>query len=220
MAEVYRSVDEDGNVIFSDQPSPGAERIEIRELPTIKAPPLKLPEEASPPLVPPGEAEYSRLEIISPVADTAIRDNAGNVTVSVSIEPELNAGHILVLYLDGIRAQQGTGMQFSLANVNRGSHSLAVAIENGEGGEVMRSSSIAFVLHRESRLDPDITSIEDPDLDPKTKDSLRQMPTVEDATDPTRVKEEGARGFSPRQLPPAKDNPNLPKPPPPPASSP
>ena len=38
-AEVYRSVDENGNVVFTDKPSPDAELIEVDELQTIKPPP-------------------------------------------------------------------------------------------------------------------------------------------------------------------------------------
>ncbi|MBM2829514.1 MAG: hypothetical protein HW411_304 [Gammaproteobacteria bacterium] len=37
-AEVYRSVDEDGEVIYTDKPSPGAEQIEVDEVQTIDAP--------------------------------------------------------------------------------------------------------------------------------------------------------------------------------------
>ncbi|NNG11833.1 MAG: DUF4124 domain-containing protein, partial [Halobacteria archaeon] len=38
-AEVYKSTNADGEVIFSDQPSPGAEQVQLPELPTYSAPP-------------------------------------------------------------------------------------------------------------------------------------------------------------------------------------
>ena len=37
-ADVYKSVDENGEVIFSDQPTPNAQRMKLPELPTYKAP--------------------------------------------------------------------------------------------------------------------------------------------------------------------------------------
>ena len=74
MADVYRSVDEDGNVIFIDQPTPGAEMIETRDIPTIEAPPPELPDEASLPLVPTGEAGFrglrSRFPLTIPLSAT------------------------------------------------------------------------------------------------------------------------------------------------------
>ena len=37
-AEIYRSVDENGNVVFEDTPSPNSELINVDELQTIKPP--------------------------------------------------------------------------------------------------------------------------------------------------------------------------------------
>ena len=39
-AEVYRFVDENGNVVFTDKPSPDAELVNVDELQTIKPPPV------------------------------------------------------------------------------------------------------------------------------------------------------------------------------------
>jgi hypothetical protein len=154
LADVYRTVDEDGNVIFTDQPSPGAERIEIRKIPTIEAPPPRLlEEEAQAPALPepPG---YSKLEITFPVDDTSVRDNAGNVTVNVSLEPALSPNDKLVLYMDGAKAQEGASPQFSLANVDRGIHSLSVAVVDKDGSELKRSNTVSFTLHRISKPGP------------------------------------------------------------------
>jgi len=154
MAEVYRSVDEDGNVTFSDEPTPGAEWIEIRELPTIKTPPPRLLEEETGAAVPTSPLEYSKLEITFPVDDTSVRDNAGNVTVNVSLEPALNPDDRLVLYMDGVKAQEGASPQFSLANVDRGTHSLSVAVVDKDGKELKRSNTVSFTLLRHSVQHP------------------------------------------------------------------
>ena len=37
-ADVYRSVDENGNIVYSDQPSEGAEKIEVKDAQTINLP--------------------------------------------------------------------------------------------------------------------------------------------------------------------------------------
>ncbi|MEE9552466.1 MAG: DUF4124 domain-containing protein, partial [Gammaproteobacteria bacterium] len=91
-ADVYRSVDEEGNITFTDKPSPDAERIKIDKIQTIEA--LKTnPVEAEP--VEPEEPEaegYAKLEITSPENGGSVRDNAGNILFNVALEPALNTG--------------------------------------------------------------------------------------------------------------------------------
>ena len=43
-ADVYRSVDENGNIVFTDKPSPDAEKVELQEVQTVSpasVPPFK-----------------------------------------------------------------------------------------------------------------------------------------------------------------------------------
>ena len=48
-ADIYRSIDRDGNVTFTDEPNNKAELIELEELPTYEAAPIPvLPVEAMP----------------------------------------------------------------------------------------------------------------------------------------------------------------------------
>ncbi len=166
-AEVYRTVDENGNVIFTDKPSPGAVEVEIKEIKTVEPPAPETPAPETPATEMPSEeageqpspeqsefAGYTKLEITNPVNDTVVRDNAGNVTISVSLEPALNidAGDQLVLYMDGARASAGTVNTFNLLNVDRGTHSFSVAVVNEAGEELMRSAPVSFTLLRHSSL--------------------------------------------------------------------
>ncbi|HSR62537.1 MAG TPA: DUF4124 domain-containing protein [Gammaproteobacteria bacterium] len=152
-AEVYRSVDEDGNVIFSDQPSPGAEEIRIDKIQTIDAPSVKSRGTGSLSSDKKDDSdEYTSVAIQSPGSGEAISANDGNITVSVSVAPKLKVrnGHQVVVYLDGNEATQGTSMQFNLENLNRGSHSLSAAVVDGKGNEKIRSAPISFTIHRHS----------------------------------------------------------------------
>lgn len=150
MGDVYRSVDEDGNVVFSDKPSPNAEKVEINEVQTID--PGSTPKfKYSPPHEPQGPAaSYTNISITSPSNDEALSANDGNVSVSVSVEPHLFPGHIIVLYLDGSPAGESNG-QFNLTNLDRGTHTLAAAVKNQQSGqEVIKSETITFTVHRHS----------------------------------------------------------------------
>ncbi|MGB1800832.1 MAG: DUF4124 domain-containing protein, partial [Gammaproteobacteria bacterium] len=107
---VYKTVDENGNVIFTDKPSEEAETIKIQELEnTIDNPNPAKYKPSSP------KAEkfsYQSFTVISPENGAGIRSNSGNVNISLSLKPALNPGHKIVISLDG--KQVGTGLGASL----------------------------------------------------------------------------------------------------------
>jgi hypothetical protein len=151
--EVYRTVDENGNVIFSDTPAAGAEKIRVDEIQTIA--PGQVPKfEYTPP--PKDVDTYSRLEILSPENDSVIQSDDGNVTINAVLEPALNlsTGHYLVLYLDGKEAASGTSPQFILSNVERGTHILTISVVDQSGNEVIKSPALSFTLYQHSTLQP------------------------------------------------------------------
>ena len=156
--EIYRSVDKDGNVIFSDVPTKGAAKVQLKETTTIKS--LKVessPETGSVPekteIIP-----YKSIAITTPADDEAIRDNAGNVGVQVALEPSLLPGHEIIVYLDGKEQAQGTGASFSLQNIDRGTHQLRTSVKGPDGHILISSKSVTFHLLRHSVIKPKKTN--------------------------------------------------------------
>ena len=147
-AEVYRSVDENGNVLFTDQPSPDAELIEVDELQTIKPPPIGDFEYTPPPAKP--KPKYSNISITSPQHDASIRDNGGNVTVNITTQPGLRANDNLVLYLDGKEILLGKSTAKAFSSLDRGSHQLRAVIKDDSGRIQLSSQSVTFHLLRQS----------------------------------------------------------------------
>jgi len=144
---VYRTVDKDGNIIFSDKPSSGAEEIHIKDAQSISLP------DAGPFKYTPLEkdvAQYTNIAIASPANDTAIRDNEGNITVRVTLGPGLNPdnGDQLALYMDGAQVSVGSSPQFELKNVERGTHTLKVSVINTSGKPIISSEQSSFTILR------------------------------------------------------------------------
>ena len=146
-ADVYRSTDDSGNIIYSDKPGPDSEKIHIDPIQTIDAPDIE-PFKYTPPKQP-ATSVYTRLEIVSPEDGAAIRSNAGEISINAIVAPGLNisAGHQLVLIMDGNEVSTG-GPQFDLTNVDRGTHSVNVAIKDKNGTTVMQSNPVSFTLLR------------------------------------------------------------------------
>ena len=142
-ADVYRSVDAQGNVIFSDVETEGAEKVVVPETQTL--PPLSDGNFKYTPAKQPEAELYTGLEILSPKNEESIRENTGDITVTVSVSPRLARGHTLVLYMDGKEVATGSGSSFSLTNVDRGSHSLRAVIKDSE--DRIRKSSASSTFH-------------------------------------------------------------------------
>ena len=154
-ADVYRWVDEDGKVHYSDSDSarPGAERIELRD-PNVYSAPKNQPKFKSEAAAEPGADEviYQRFSITAPEPDSAFWDNQGNFMLRLALEPGLDtaAGHRIRVYLDG--EPQGTtrNLQWRFTGVNRGTHSVSAEVIDASGESVIRSESVSFHLHQQS----------------------------------------------------------------------
>lgn len=151
-ADVYRTIDENGNVVFTDKPSPGAERIKIDEVQTVSPPPV-----ADFEYTPPEKSDvskYTKLEIVNPKNDQVFTGGAGEVTVSVLIQPELRASDRLILYIDGQKQADSRSTSFSLTNLDRGTHTTKVDVVNKDGKSLKSSAPVTFTIHRHSVLNP------------------------------------------------------------------
>jgi hypothetical protein len=152
-AAIYKTIDEHGNVVFSDEPSSGAEPVDLPPLPTYTAPRFRSAPPGNTDTSGPGASGYSRLEIQQPGPDATVRDNTGAVAVTAAIEPKLNraAGHRLQFFLDGQPiGNAGTSASTTFSDVDRGAHEVAVAVQDAGGKELKRSASVTFYLHRQS----------------------------------------------------------------------
>ena len=151
VAQVYTYIDAEGNRVFTDQPrSNQAQRVEL-------APSNSMPSSApqytpAPPAAAPEPSQrYQVLRILVPQPDATVRDNSGNLIVTVSSEPGLLPGHSYRLLLDGVEAgQSGRSPVFPLENIDRGTHQLAVEIIDAQGRIIERTPSQPFHLHRMS----------------------------------------------------------------------
>ena len=147
-AGVYRSVDEDGNVIFTDRPSPDAEKIRVDKVQTISPPAVKDFEYTSPEK--PAKEGYAKLEIISPQNDQTFTGGAGNVTINILIEPALDTkqGDHLVLTMDGEKQAESSSTSFSFTNLDRGTHTTKADIVNKGGKSLKSSATVTFYVIR------------------------------------------------------------------------
>jgi hypothetical protein len=156
-AEVYKSTNADGEVIYSDVPSLGARRMQMPELPTYTPVPLPVAPAAPADATGAVDAGYSTMALDKPRNEESIRSNAGILNVAVSLEPALQSdrGHRVQFFLDGEpQGKPVARLSTSFMNVARGTHTLSAAVIDEGGASLITSAPVTFHLQRTSILQP------------------------------------------------------------------
>jgi hypothetical protein len=156
--DIYRWVDKDGVVHFSDQPgSDSAVLIKTVEPNTMDA------AESSSVAAstggdedePPAEevAPYQRLSIVSPTPDQVFFGGEAVVSATAELDGTLRPDHSVVFFLNGNRhAAQGLSMDFQ--DLERGSYFLRASILDQAGRPVLSSQQISFHVRQPSINSP------------------------------------------------------------------
>ncbi|MBL4797788.1 MAG: DUF4124 domain-containing protein, partial [Oleispira sp.] len=98
--EVYISIDDKGNRVFSDQPSKESRKHKVKEISIIPA--IKIPAKTLVVDEKTSEVTYQSLTIITPLSETNFtRDYLGNINISAQLEPGLEDYDEAVLFANG-----------------------------------------------------------------------------------------------------------------------
>lgn len=147
-AEVYRWVDESGNVTYSDQPHQGAEKVQLPAITTYEPQPGEAGKTA------PGGDETTAaatvgLQITSPKPDENIWSAPGIVDLIFQVDPELTKNQHIAILLDGKGDPiNSPSPDFRISNLDRGTHTVTAWIVNAAGQRISQTVSVTFHLHR------------------------------------------------------------------------
>jgi len=154
-AALYKGVDSEGNVVYSDTSFDDAEKFTpppISIMDALKVEPKKevVTEEK------PAEFKYTRFDIVSPKNNQTIW-NEPELTVSMKLTPALNSeqGHKIWLLMDGrpvIKNSKSTSLQ--IGRVERGAHQLQGQVRDKEGKIVVRTRAIVMFIQHASLFTP------------------------------------------------------------------
>jgi hypothetical protein len=153
--KVYKSVDENGRVIFTDiQPSDKpAELIKVQ--PTNTTP--KIADDAKSSSVDDevvSTVGYTRFTITSPANNQTMEYDVSSVDVTLALEPALQEEHRVQFILDGKPYDEpGTTLSTRFGNLTRGSHSVQALVLNAKGKRIKSTRVVAFTiqLHTEQQ---------------------------------------------------------------------
>ena len=155
LAELYRGLDEKGNVIYSDTPFESAEKYTPPPISVVETPKVEKTGEEDVQPGPEQESEefrYLHFDITEPAYNQTLA-NPVYVAVSIRLKPALNTEekHSIWLLLDGspvIRNSRQT--RFRLDEVVRGAHQLQAQVRDSSGKIVLRTRPVVFFVQRSS----------------------------------------------------------------------
>ncbi len=152
LAEIYKQVDERGNVTYTDTPSDRQETEKL-DLPTLNTQPaLPTPERVEPKQQQDDTPDVSyRVHINAPAEGTQVPMGQSEIPVSLSIQPGLKEGFSIQILLNGQPFGEEHFSNFLiLRDVYRGEHQLEAIILDASGQEIARSDSVTIYVQRSS----------------------------------------------------------------------
>jgi hypothetical protein len=159
-AAVYRWLDHDGVVHYSDQPTPGAKAIDLPETSHYAPPALgnAVPQPAEEKSGAPATGgPYKRFSIVHPADGETLHNATGDLDVTMGLEPGLRKGHQIQLVLDGLGARQTVdSLHAVLKHVERGAHTLQAEVLDAGGRTLIRAMPVRFYLLMPSAAEPSV----------------------------------------------------------------
>lgn len=142
-AELYKGLNEEGHVVYSDQPFENSEKYTPASLSVISSRKVT-PKKKAATEEEPAEFKYTDFDIASPKNNETIWD-APQINISLRLKPDLNLaeGHTAWLLMDGkvvVKNSNSTSLQIGRAE--RGAHQLQAQVRDKEGKIVVRTRSI------------------------------------------------------------------------------
>lgn len=145
--EVYRTIDEDGRVIFSDIPQQHSEQIEVKPTniqPAIKpTAPIRKTRQT--------ESIHYHARLSSPDDGQLYGPGQRSLSMSLSLSPALHSDHQIEFWLDGKRV--GGPSSSSSASLNmgikmRGRHQVSAKVIDSDGNTVVSTPSVTIHVVR------------------------------------------------------------------------
>jgi len=159
MAQVYKVVDKDGNVTYTDQPpADGSGPVELPPISVIEAPKYetapKTGDQAG------GEEDnkemslsylrknYSDFAIVSPQQEESVWRPDGPIPVAWNTKFALQDGMQVTLFLDGKKHSSTTQQMVPMANLDRGEHVLTAELRDAKNRLIAKAKPVTFFVRQ------------------------------------------------------------------------
>jgi len=151
--QVYKWVDAQGNVHYSDKPHPGAKEVKIAPPQSFGVPARSKAKSPEPPAKaqPATPSDYN-IAISSPKPQQSLW-NVHDLTVSANVSPGLREGDTVTFRLDGETKGPVNATSVTFKNVTRGEHTVSATLTTAKGAR-FSAKPVMFYVHQTSIRHP------------------------------------------------------------------
>ena len=151
---VYKWVDDNGVVHYSDQPNPKAQKLTIPGAQTYAARDAAVAAPPAPAAGPTRTAAPAVCVIDTPAAGQVFQDTfsiTGHVTLA-----QAGADSQVMLRMDGqdISSLLGPDGSFALSQLDRGDHTLTLQVTDAQGDVTCQANAVTFTIRQRSVIPP------------------------------------------------------------------
>jgi len=155
LAQVYKVVDKDGNVTYTDQaPADGSGPIELKPISVVEAPTYQ-----TAPKTDDAEADqemsvrdlrknYRDFAIVSPQQEESVWQPDGAFPVAWNTKYALQEGMQVTIFLDGKKHTTTSQQMVPMANLDRGEHVLTAQLRDASNRLIAEAAPITFFVRQ------------------------------------------------------------------------
>jgi hypothetical protein len=147
IAGLYKGLDDEGNVVYSDKPFDNAEQFTPPPLTIVDAPNVP-PKEEVVEEEDVEETKYTKFKITAPTNDQVIW-NSPDLMVALQLTPALSIaeGHTVWLLMDGKPlVKKSKSLLIPIGRADRGQHTLQAQVRNKKGKIIKKTKTITVHL--------------------------------------------------------------------------
>ncbi len=148
--EIYKSYDENGNVVFSDQPpTPEAKPMDLPQanvVPSVAATPAPVRRDNDGD----GSGPSVRLNMLSPNSEETFWGTSQNLPVSFEVQPEMRRGMRIAVYIDDRREALISGSRITIEGIERGTHTVRAELLDRRGNVLAEVEPRTFFMKQYS----------------------------------------------------------------------
>lgn len=150
-AEIYRHVDAQGRVTYTDQPTGNTEPVALDPLNTLPATAMPA---AKPGQNTPGTpfAGYQSLTLTGVENDAILRNPTQPIIVGARLQPGLQPGHSLLIHHNGQPANIDNASSITVPDIARGSHTFRAEVLDADGQVLIQTYDLTIHVHHTSAL--------------------------------------------------------------------
>ena len=156
---VYKWVDENGVIHYSDQPHPNAQKLQVQGVQTYSssAAAVRAPAEAEPSAA--DASPYKGCVIAQPL-DQQNLPNAQSVFIRVAADPVPRPGDRVYITMDGqgLNGGQPTGLGANVTPIDRGQHSVQAQIRGPDDAVLCQTPTVTFYVQQPSLFSPGVSA--------------------------------------------------------------